>query len=216
MRPGESEKRMSVRQSLLAILDQGPCYGYQLRSEFDRRAGSTWPLNVGQIYNTLDRLDRDGLVEKGDTDDQGHVYWRITAAGSAEAQAWLARPIDRSGGARDELALKLAVSATLPGADIAEIIRVQREASLARKDELSARYVPMASSSDPDEVLSAVAVSAAMFAAESEVRWLDHVAVRIAALPAGAMTRALSRDQPARGRPRKPVAAVSDAPARAR
>ena len=47
---------MTVRQSLLAILDQGPCYGYQLRAEFDRRTGSTWPLNVGQIYNTLDRL----------------------------------------------------------------------------------------------------------------------------------------------------------------
>jgi DNA-binding PadR family transcriptional regulator len=45
---------VSVRQSLLAILDQGPCYGYQLKSEFDRRTGSTWPLNVGQIYNTLE------------------------------------------------------------------------------------------------------------------------------------------------------------------
>ena len=55
---------MSVRQSLLAILDQGPCYGYQLRAEFDRRTGSTWPLNVGQIYNTLDRLERDGFVAK--------------------------------------------------------------------------------------------------------------------------------------------------------
>ena len=66
---------MSVRQSLLAILDQGPCYGYQLRAEFDRRTGSTWPLNVGQIYNTLDRLERDGLVAKGDTDAQGHVYY---------------------------------------------------------------------------------------------------------------------------------------------
>ena len=55
---------MSVRLSLLAILDQGPCYGYQLRAEFDRRTGSTWPLNVGQIYNTLERLERDGLVSR--------------------------------------------------------------------------------------------------------------------------------------------------------
>ena len=60
---------MTVRQSLLAILDQGPCYGYQLRAEFDRRTGSTWPLNVGQIYNTIDRLERDGLVAKGATDE---------------------------------------------------------------------------------------------------------------------------------------------------
>ena len=104
---------MSVRQSLLAILDQGPCYGYQLRAEFDRRTGSTWPLNVGQIYNTLDRLERDGLVEKGDVDEQGHVYWQITDAGSSEVQQWWAAPVERSGGTRDELAIKLAVAATL-------------------------------------------------------------------------------------------------------
>ena len=59
---------MSVRQSLLAILDQGACYGYQLRAEFDRRTGSTWPLNVGQIYNTLDRLERDPMSLAGELD----------------------------------------------------------------------------------------------------------------------------------------------------
>jgi len=96
---------MSVRQSLLAILDQGPCYGYQLRAEFDRRTGSTWPLNVGQIYNTLDRLERDGLVTKDDVDAQGHVFWRITDAGSAEVAAWLGSPVERVPGTRDELAI---------------------------------------------------------------------------------------------------------------
>src|SRR5918994_3825042 len=109
---------MSVKQSLLAILDQGPCYGYQLRAEFDRRTGSTWPLNVGQIYNTLDRLERDGLVLKGDTDAHGHVYYEITDAGSAEVADWLDSPVRRGGGTRDELAVKLAVAVTLPGVDV--------------------------------------------------------------------------------------------------
>ena len=49
---------MSVRQSLLAILDQGSCYGYQLRTEYERRTGAP-TLNVGQIYTTLERLERD-------------------------------------------------------------------------------------------------------------------------------------------------------------
>jgi DNA-binding PadR family transcriptional regulator len=89
---------MSVRQSLLAILDQGPCYGYQLRSEFDRRTGSTWPLNVGQIYNTLERLERDGLVQRGDADENGHIYWHITPEGSAEVSEWLASPVVRAEG----------------------------------------------------------------------------------------------------------------------
>ena len=54
---------MTVRNALLALLEQGPLYGYQLRSEFEERTGGTWPLNVGQVYTTLARLERDGLVE---------------------------------------------------------------------------------------------------------------------------------------------------------
>ena len=117
---------MSVRQSLLAILAQGPCYGYQLRHEFDRRTGSVWPLNVGQIYNTLERLERDGLVDRGDTDAQGHVYWEITEAGMTEVARWLAAPVERNPATRDELAIKLAVAATLPGADATDVIATQR------------------------------------------------------------------------------------------
>lgn len=193
---------MSVRQSLLAILDQGPCYGYQLRAEFDRRTASRWPLNVGQIYNTLDRLERDGLVEKAETDAQGHVYWRITAAGSTQARAWLAQPVARAENARDELVLKLAVAATLPGVDIGAIVRTQREASQARRDELAARYEPVAASREPEDVLASLALSAALFAAEGDVGWLDHIAARLESLPAGAVALALSEQRPVRGRPR--------------
>ncbi len=53
---------MSVRHSLLALLEEGPRYGYQLRSEFEHRTAAAWPLNVGQVYSTLARLERDGLV----------------------------------------------------------------------------------------------------------------------------------------------------------
>src|SRR5688572_23718870 len=135
----QSGDDMSVRQSLLAILDQGPCYGYQLRAEFDRRTGSTWPLNVGQIYNTLDRLERDGLVTKGDADEHGHVYWEITDAGAAEVRDWLSSPVERAAGTRDELAVKLAVAATLPGVDVGRLIETERRASLGRLHALAAR-----------------------------------------------------------------------------
>ncbi len=135
---------MTVRQSLLAILDQGPCYGYQLRAEFDRRTGSTWPLNVGQIYNTLDRLERDGLVSKGATDEQGHVYYEITDAGSLAVSDWLTAPVPRGQGTRDELAIKLAVAATLPGVDVAGVIRAQRAESQANLDALQRAPRPIA------------------------------------------------------------------------
>jgi DNA-binding PadR family transcriptional regulator len=54
---------MSVRHALLALLSEGPKYGLQLRQEFEARTGEVWPLNVGQVYTTLQRLERDGLVE---------------------------------------------------------------------------------------------------------------------------------------------------------
>ena len=72
---------MSIRQAMLALLEEQPMYGYQLRTEFERRTGSTWPLNVGQVYTTLSRLERDGLVEGTGSDDEGHLMYRVTAPG---------------------------------------------------------------------------------------------------------------------------------------
>lgn len=115
---------MTVRHSLLAILAEGSCYGYQLRQEFLRRTGGAWPLNVGQVYATLDRLERDALVEKRGTDAEGHVLYATTAAGSAAAASWLSTPVVRED--RDELAVKLALAASLPGADAGALIAAQR------------------------------------------------------------------------------------------
>ena len=62
---------MSVRHALLALLSEGPKYGLQLRQEFEARTGEVWPLNVGQVYTTLQRLERDGLVESDDSAEEG-------------------------------------------------------------------------------------------------------------------------------------------------
>ncbi|MEZ3160006.1 PadR family transcriptional regulator [Microbacterium sp. BWT-B31] len=210
---------MSVRQSLLAILDQGPCYGYQLRAEFDRRTGSTWPLNVGQIYNTLDRLERDGLVTKGDTDQQGHVYWHITDAGSAEVREWLASAVRRGNGTRDELAIKLAVAATLPGVDVTELIQTQRLASLAQLQELNRAKYAGSSPEGAEELARSLVVDSMIFQAEAEVRWLDHSEQRLARHPDHTLTLELSTHKPRRGRPAKtahPAAAALEAPESAR
>lgn len=192
---------MSVRQSLLAILDQGPCYGYQLRSEFDRRTGSVRPLNVGQIYNTLERLERDGLVERGEADEQGHVYWRITEAGSAEVACWLASPVPREQATRDELAVKVAMAATLPGVDVAAVIRTQRAASLEQLQSL--RSAKHTDPDDPRELTRSLVIDSMIFAAEARVRWLEHAEQRLAAHPRRAMALELAAERPRRGRPAK-------------
>ncbi|MGJ0387746.1 PadR family transcriptional regulator [Microbacterium sp. CGR1] len=198
---------MSVRQSLLAILAQGPCYGYQLRHEFDRRTGSVWPLNVGQIYNTLERLERDGLVDRGDADAQGHVYWEITEAGMTEVDRWLAAPVERGLATRDELAIKLAVAATLPGADAADVIATQRVAS--RRHLGTLRDVRDSREDDTPEGLAwSLVVDSMIFAADAELRWLDHVHGRLAEHPEHALALELTADRPKRGRPARPSVVV--------
>ena len=200
---------MSVRQSLLAILAQGPCYGYQLRSEFERRTGSSSSLNVGQIYGTLERLERDGLVLRGTADADGHIYWQITDAGRGEARAWLASPVERNPGTRDELAIKLALAATLPGVDAFEIISTQRQTSAARLETLRRAVVEGSGFEGPEDLAWKIITDATIFAAEAEVRWLDHVEERLTRHPAREMGLEIETQRPRRGRPLKtgPLAA---------
>lgn len=194
---------MSVRQSLLAILDQGPCYGYQLRAEFDRRTGSTWPLNVGQIYNTLERLERDGLVAKGDVDEQGHVYYEITDAGRLEVRDWLDSPAAGGSGTRDELVIKLAIASTLPGVDVAQVIRSQRRASLAQLQDLGPLGCTGADAESPEELARSLIVDSMIVSIEARLRWLDLAEQRLSSRPALASALALSTERPKRGRPAK-------------
>src|SRR4051812_8524247 len=103
---------MSVRSGLLALLAQQPMYGYQLRQEFEARTGGTWPLNIGQVYTTLNRLQRDGLVAEAGVRADGSTVYDLTDEGRTEVARWWATPVERSGPSRDELAIKLALAVT--------------------------------------------------------------------------------------------------------
>src|SRR2546421_11129193 len=110
---------MSVRHALLALLSEGPKYGLQLRQEFEARTGEVWPLNVGQVYTTLQRLERDGLVESDDDGDEGPQRdFRITTEGAAELTTWLRTPPDMTSPPRDELVIKVLVALRLPSVDV--------------------------------------------------------------------------------------------------
>jgi DNA-binding PadR family transcriptional regulator len=170
-----------VRNGLLALLERGPMYGYQLRSEFEASTGATWPLNVGQVYTTLARLERDGLVAPvGDADPDGRVTYRITDAGRAEVSQWFSTPVNGESRPRDELAIKLAMALTTPGVDAHRVIQTQRTATLRSLQDLT-RLKARA-----DEVADAawlLVLESMIFKAEAEVRWLDHCEVRITAAP---------------------------------
>ncbi|MER7580508.1 PadR family transcriptional regulator [Kitasatospora sp. NPDC097691] len=179
---------MSIRHGLLALLDQGPRYGYQLRTEFEARTGATWPLNVGQVYTTLSRLERDGLVESAGEDGEGHQFYAATDAGRAELRAWFDTPVPRTNPPRDELAIKLAMAVTVPGVDVSAVVQGQRRHSIkALQDYTRLKGRALAGESRPGVVPSAsndlawlLVLDQLIFQTEAEIRWLDHCETRLA------------------------------------
>jgi DNA-binding PadR family transcriptional regulator len=149
-------------------------YGYQLRSEFETATGSTWPLNVGQVYTTLARLERDGLVEPQGQDEDGRERYAITPEGRKELAAWFDSPIFTSDRPRDELAIKLALAVTVPGVDVAAVIQQQRAATIVAMQDLT-RLKKTA-----DELSWHLVLDAMRFQLEAEVKWLDHCEATLA------------------------------------
>ena len=171
---------MSVRQGLLALLADGPMYGYQLRGEFEARTGATWPLNVGQVYTTLGRLERDGLVAATDSDAEGRVRYRITSAGREELATWFSSPVDRAAPPRDELAIKLAMAVTVPGVDVQAVLTQQRAATVrALQDYTRLKATLPAVPETAAELSWQLVLESLIFDADAEVRWLDHCETRV-------------------------------------
>ena len=149
-------------------------YGYQLRSEFESRTGATWPLNVGQVYTTLSRLERDGLIEPAGEDGDGHALYRINDAGRAAVAEWFETPVSRGTPPRDELAIKLAMAVTVPGVDVRAVVQRQRTATMAAlQDYTRLKAAPKA------DVAWELVLESLIFAAEAEIRWLDHCEARL-------------------------------------
>ncbi|MFI2370283.1 PadR family transcriptional regulator [Streptomyces sp. NPDC018833] len=183
---------MSIRHGLLALLEPGPRYGSQLRSEFESRTGATWPLNVGQVYTTLGRLERDGMVVQDGEDEAGHALYVITEKGRAELREWFATPVDRSSPPRDELAIKLAMAVGTPGVDIRAVIQSQRRHSVkAMQDYTRLKAQALAAiegggSQERDDVAWLLVLEQLIFQTEAEARWLDHCEMRLIRLSATA------------------------------
>ncbi|MCE7079768.1 PadR family transcriptional regulator [Streptomyces sp. ST2-7A] len=177
---------MSIRYGLLALLEHGPRYGSQLRTEFESRTGSTWPLNIGQVYTTLGRLERDGLIIAVEEDIETRQQpYAITEEGKCRLAEWYERPVDRTQPARDELAIKLAMAVTAPGVDVAAIVQAQRRHTLrAMQDYTRLKARALAGDRDgregsPADTAWLLVLEQLIFQAEAEARWLDHCESRL-------------------------------------
>ena len=169
-----------MRHALLALLSEGPKYGLQLRHEFEAKTGEVWPLNVGQVYTTLQRLERDGMVESDDAETDGpQKGFRITPAGRGELLEWLRTPPDAGVPPRDELVIKVLVALGVPGVDVSELLQVHRRHLVQTMQ----RYTRLKEDAAEDDVGLALVADAEIFRLEAVVRWLDSADVRLKRFP---------------------------------
>jgi len=161
---------MAIRESLLAVLADGPAHGFALKKAFEERTGGLWQLNVGQVYTTLGRLSRDGCVEESAQGDDGQKEYRITDAGRAELADWYRTPRERTVPDRDDVVIKLAMALGGDSVDAFAVIDEQRQVTMAALQALTRRTARL----DPGDLGARLSFDAAAAAIEAELRWLDH------------------------------------------
>ena len=106
---------MALHHAVLALLADKPAHGYELKSSFEQAVGEQWGgLNIGHLYQVLDRLAKDGLIESERQPQQikpDRLVHRLTPAGRAELECWLTEPAVRAHGYRDDFFLKVMAAA---------------------------------------------------------------------------------------------------------
>ncbi|HVF74116.1 MAG TPA: helix-turn-helix transcriptional regulator [Acidimicrobiales bacterium] len=169
---------MGVREALLALLSEGPSHGYQLKAAFESATAKVWPLNVGQVYTTLERLDRDGLVVTDE--DDGQRSYRLTPAGADELGAWWDAAPAEEPPPRDELMLKVLLAVAAGRDHALEVITNQRNALLMLLQQRR-RSFSRRPGRTVDALVDELVTDALLMRAEADLRWLDLCEERLLA-----------------------------------
>ncbi len=160
---------MSIPNTILALLSDRPAHGYALKTRFESSTAESWPLNVGQVYSTLGRLERDGLVEPKSNRDNDQI-WKITAAGRKALNRWFETPVLGCPPSRNELAIKILIAVTAQRQDVSKIIQTQRTATM---EQLQKYTRHKKDAKGEHELPWLLALDALILRSEAEIRWLD-------------------------------------------
>jgi DNA-binding PadR family transcriptional regulator len=172
-----------IHHAVLGLLADGPSYGYELKARFEEAIGPQWgELNIGHLYQILDRLLRDGFVSRRavpQADRPARLVYRLTKAGRRELGAWLDQPHVRQGGYRDDFFLKLFVASRLGPDRLLTVLAEQRRTylmELAALGELRKRH--------KDDPLITLLIDAAVLHTEANLKLVDRAEDRSARLTA--------------------------------
>ncbi|WP_432173472.1 PadR family transcriptional regulator [Streptomyces sp. Tue6028] len=180
---------MPLHHAVLALLTQRPSHGYELKAQFEETIGPQWGgLNIGHLYQILERLVRDGYVTRSQVaqpDRPDKNLYTLTPAGNAEVRAWATTASVRTGGFRDEVFLKLLGAVALGSEALGSLIETQRQTYLSELAGLAQQRRAHA-----DEPLVALLVDAAIAHTRADLGLLDSAERHLSPLAAaqGAQT----------------------------
>ncbi len=167
---------MAFRETLLVLLLDGPKHGYQLKLDFETATGDAWPLNVGQVYSTLQRLERTGLLEVEKVDAEGRIRYEITEQGTALVERWFADPVEQSMATRDDLSMKLLLAIATSVTDTSNVIGIQRSATMRSLQD----YTHLREETNDSDLAWQLHLDRLIIRSEAELKWLDRVENQLA------------------------------------
>ncbi len=176
---------MSIKYALLGILAEKDQHGYELKAGFDAKVGEFWSLNFGQIYSTLDRLEKAGLATHDRQSQErrpDRKIFSITSEGREELRLWLATPVAKIRALRDEFFIKLVfMDKNDPGA-VLDLIEKQKVLHLRHMNLLTRRKVALKNETgSPDILTTELLLDAGLFHAEADIKWLTLCETKIKA-----------------------------------
>lgn len=168
---------MSIGHTLLGLLESGPSHGYDLKRTFDERFGQDRRLHYGQVYSTMSRLLKNGLVEVDGVesgDGPERKRYAITDAGVTDLQQWLASPEKPEPYLQSVLYTKVVLT-LLSGRSAADLLDIQRSEHLRLMRVLTERR-------SHGDLADQLVCDHALFHLEADLRWLELTADRLDSL----------------------------------
>ena len=162
---------MSLRYGILGLLAEQPLHGYEVKTRYEALFGGAWELNIGQVYTTLQRLERDGFVDTvGERGDRGKQRYGLTAAGETALQEWLQEPEEEPQQLRQDIYLKLLLISRLANGNLEGLLARQRRVYLQRLKDLGDLERRARREARGDLVLL---IQGAILHTEADLKWID-------------------------------------------
>jgi DNA-binding PadR family transcriptional regulator len=167
------EKDLSLKYGVMGLLSEEPLHGYEVKNRFEAMLGGTWEVNIGQIYTTLQRLERDGLVRPvGERGDRGKLLYELSNQGRKTLNDWLAQPESGPQELREDIYVKLLLAARVANGDLRPLLSRQKRAYLQRLRDLN----QLGERARRDGRLDlARLVRGALLHTEADIKWIDEL-----------------------------------------